>query len=586
MNGLERIRQLADAGVLADIDRYFALLMSDLGASEEVALAAAVTSAMHRGGHTCLDLKETRRPIVELVEQPDAAPSDPLPGALAGARLPPAPELRAALRPSPVATEAEIARESPRPLVLDLGKLYLHRLFVAEFLLAERMLGLANNHVSVAGSARVVERVFAPGEDRTEEADAAIRATLERRLCIVTGGPGTGKTTLAAKLIAILVESDGAAPRRIGLAAPTGKASSRLQESVRARLAQPPLARIDRLSDFPAEARTIHQLLADRSRPLQRLDALVIDECSMADLALMARLVEAVPPDCRLILLGDANQLSSVEPGSVFSDLCGAGAGGALAPCVVTLRKNYRFGARSSIGKLAAAVVGADAERALAVLTAPEEEATTLRPLDAETGFDGFARECAAGWARHMRALEENPVSAPPFPARRVLCSHRRGPFGTRRFNRLVERRLTELGRRGERDEFYPGRPIIVFRNDRQTGLSNGDTGVVLPDEGAGRRVWFPDLDREGERFEVTPSRLPEHESFFALTVHRSQGSEYDEVVFIPGDAVSHVNTRESLYTAVTRARNKVTVLGTEGAVKAAVMNRATRATGLLDRLR
>ncbi len=585
MSDLARLEALNRHGVLADIDLYFALLMTKLGADDDVALAAATASAMHRAGHTCLELRNGGRRIADLVERPDSGPSAQLPEELAEARLPSRATLENSLTASPVVATGN-ATEDVLPLVLDGDRLYLHRLFAAEGRLAQRMLALARSHDADVNTEHVTQHVFAEDEDRTEEATAAIRAALERRLCIVTGGPGTGKTTLAAKLIAVLVAGGAVEPRRIGLAAPTGKAASRLQESVRGKMDEKPLSQVRHLRDFPVEARTIHRLLADRSRPLARLQALVVDECSMADLSLMVRLVTALPEECRLILLGDANQLSSVEPGSVFSDLCKAGSNGPLAPCVTTLTKNYRFRTDSGIGRLATAVVAGDAGGALSVLRDALDDKTELRPLETEAAFDDFARKSAVEWSKHMAALEAHPEGTPPFPAHRVLCSHRRGPFGIARFNRLVERRLAELGRRSADDEFYVGRPIIVSRNDRQTNLYNGDTGVVLPDGEGGRTVWFPDLDRDGERHLVSPSRLPQHESFFALTVHRAQGSEYDEVVFIPGDAASRVNTKELFYTAVTRARKKVTVLATKRAVREAVMRTTSRATGLLDRLR
>ena len=610
MNRREQIDALTRAGVLADIDRCFARLMADLGAGEDVALTAAATSAMHRNGHTCLDLAAAGKPIATLVERPDSGrPEAPLAAAVQAIALPPKSELREALARSPVVaagadtgpdvdagadtgtnagTDAGPAND--RPLVLDGDRLYLHRLFHAERRLAARLLALAADADRAPDAESTIARVFDAGEDRTAEAVAALRIALERRLCIVTGGPGTGKTTLAAKLIAALVDAGLAHPRRIGLAAPTGKAASRIQESVRGKLGEELMDRMPDLREFPAEAWTVHRLLANRTSRMDRLDALVVDECSMADLALMVRLATRLPERCRLILLGDANQLASVEPGSVFSDLCKAGDRGSLAHCVTTLTKNYRFDERSGIGRLAAAVVAGDVDGAVRVLE--DGDATTrLEPLDDEAAFDAFARDCAGEWSGHMTKLAADPRGVPPFPARRVLCSHRRGPFGADRFNRLVERRLAELGRRTEHDEFYVGRPIIVSRNDRQTDLSNGDTGVVVPggvvpgDRGH-PRVWFPDLDRHGERFLVSPSRLPQHESFFALTVHRAQGSEYAEVVFVPGPAESRVNTKELLYTAVTRAQRKVAVLASRRSVRAAVMRTTSRATGLLDRLR
>lgn len=581
-----RIQALTEAGVLAEIDRCFALLLMDLGAGEEAALAAAVTSAVHRSGHTCLHLRDASRPIAELVEQPDAALSTdaPDPEVLEIALL-----RREALLEELLGSPVVAARTPPaaeRPLVLDRERLYLHRLFDAECRLAERLVALAADSEPIPGIERAIARMFDEREDRTTEAVAALRTALERRLCIVTGGPGTGKTTLAAKLIAVLVAEGLANPRRIGLAAPTGKAASRIQESVRGKLAQPPLDDVPGIREFPAEAWTIHRLLASRTSRLSRLDALVVDECSMADLKLMDRLATALPPRCRLILLGDANQLASVEPGSVFSDLCRAGEAGPLGRSVTTLRKNYRFAEHSAIGRLARAIVAGDAAGAAAVLRRGSDAETRLEPLADEDAFDRFAEKCAETWAEHMARLEADPETADPFPSERVLCSHRRGPFGTQRFNRLVERRLARMGRRSHREEFYVGRPIIVSRNDRQTNLSNGDTGVVVPGDSGHTRVWFPDLDRDGERYLVPLARLPQHESFFALTVHRAQGSEYDDLVIIPGPAESRVNTRELFYTAVTRARNTVTVMAGENAVRAAVLRTTSRSTGLLDRLR
>ncbi len=581
-----RIAALTEAGVLAEIDRCFALLLMDLGAGEDAALAAAVTSAVHRSGHTCLDLRDTSRPIAELVEQPEVnLPEKAQDPEMLEIALPRREALLEMLPKSPVVAAGE-GPAAERPLVLDRDRLYLHRLFDAECRLAERLVALAMDSESIPGSEQAIRRMFDEREDRTTEAVAALRTAIERRLCIVTGGPGTGKTTLAAKLIVILVAQGLADPRRIGLAAPTGKAASRIQESVRGKLGQPPLDDVPGIREFPAEAWTIHRMLASRTSRLSRLDALVVDECSMADLRLMDRLATALPPRCRLILLGDANQLSSVEPGSVFSDLCKAGEAGPLACSVTTLRKNYRFAERSGIGRLARAVVAGDAAGAAAVLREGSDAETRLEPLEDEDAFDRFVDECAATWADHIAKLKADPRAAAPFPSERVLCSHRRGPFGTQRFNRLVERRLARSRRRSGDDEFYVGRPVIVSRNDRQTNLSNGDTGVVVPGDSGRPQVWFPDLDRAGERHLVSLARLPQHESFFALTVHRAQGSEYDDLVFIPGPAESRANTRELFYTAVTRARQRVTVMASEKAVRAAVLRSTSRSTGLLDRLR
>ena len=306
----------------------------------------------------------------------------------------------------------------------------------------------------------------------------------------------------------------------------------------------------------------------------------------MVDLPLMNRLIGRLPDTCRLILLGDTDQLSSVEPGSVFSDLCAAGGSSPLASCVVRLTESHRFDPDRGIGLLAAAVVRGDATAALATLDDPGEGQTERQPLTSAGEFEQFAAACADEWhdAYRRAARGAGGDGDRLFPARRVLCAHRRGPFGVGRFNRLVERGLRDRGVL-ENEGFYVGRPIIVTRNDRQTGLSNGDTGVVVADPDGRPRVWFPDLKDGDGPFRLSPSRLPEHESFFALTVHRAQGSEYDEVAFIPGDPESRVCTRELFYPAVTRARHKVTVLAAAEAVRATVQRTTSRSSGLAERL-
>ena len=324
------------------------------------------------------------------------------------------------------------------------------------------------------------------------------------------------------------------------MATPTGKAAARLQESVSAQL--PALAGdTPALQGFAPNAVTIHRLLNQRL-PLP-LDAVVVDECSMVDLTLMGRLAEALPDRARLILLGDAAQLASVRPGYVFSDLCAAGsaASGPLAGCVATLVRSHRFRPSGGIGRLATAIGDGDAEATLEALADAADAETELRALPGAGAFDRLAYEYAREWCvpvlRDLLAAGAKPTRA--FPARRVLCAHRAGPFGANRFNRLVERRLRELVELPD-DEFYVGRPIIVTRNDRQTNLANGDTGVVIAAGDAGRQVWFPELtgDAEGGRFLIAPSRLPAHESFYALTVHRAQGSEYDEVACVLGPSL------------------------------------------------
>ena len=577
MTDRDQLLVLTEAGALADIDRFFALSLADLGAGPEVVLSAAAVSALHRAGHTCLPLAEAGKPLADIVGRQSAEDGEEVPEQVRAVRLPAPAAWREALAASRVVASGSTGE--PLPLVLDRDRLYLHRLFQAESGLAAHVHALAAD-VNRRELGDSLARVLGSAADRATV--AAARAAVERRLCIVTGGPGTGKTTLAARLIALLADLGIAAAHRIALVTPTGKAAARLQEAVRTQLDERDLrVRVPVLADFMPVAGTIHRLL---TKPDLRLDALVVDECSMVDLPLMNRLLASLPGACRLILLGDPDQLSSVEPGSVFSDLCAAGSGSPLAPCIVRLTHSHRFAVDQGIGLLAAALVGGDAEAALATLDDHREVQTGRQPLPDVAAFDRFATTCVDEWSEHIGTLRAARAAAPAFPARRVLCAHRRGPFGVNRFNRLVERGLRARGVLAS-DEFYVGRPIIVTRNDRQTGLSNGDTGVVVGGAAGRRQVWFPDLSSGAGRFLVAPSRLPEHESFFALTVHRAQGSEYDEVLFVPGAPDSRVCTRELFYTAVTRARHRVTVLADAAAVRAAVQRTAPRASGLSERL-
>ena len=620
-------------GHLDDIDLHFGRLIAELdgGGGPELPLAAAITSAWTRDGHACLALSEV------------AGRDWPRTGAGA-VRLPALEPWIEALDASPLVARPEDGERCP--LVLDwYGRLYLERLRTAEQAVADGLRRLAGDDAGVdpegldaasgdrtpesgprpepEGLDAALDRLFpgtAPG-DRPRE---AARIAVCRRLCVVSGGPGTGKTTTAAAIVALFIELGLAAPARIALAAPTGKAAARLQEAVRGQR-RALLSRAPALEGFEARATTVHRWLGHRAREGSGIDALILDEGSMVDLTLMARVLRALPDGARLVLLGDASQLASVQPGSVFADLCRAGAGdegvgnepvprppaaldrepaiphggiakrprqrSPLASCVVELVRNWRFDEGGGIGRLAAAIVRGDAPAAVAALRDPSDTAVELHPLPDAAAFERlavrFADEHFAPALREALTLSEPPAEgAGPLPSFRVLCAHRIGSFGAERFNRSVERRLRTLGLVRTHDAFYPGRPILVTRNDPRTRLSNGDTGVVLRDAAGRAQVWFPELeDAEGGPRLVPPARLPPHESFFALTVHRAQGSEYEEVAVAPGPADSRVVTRELLYTAVTRARRRVVVYGAAESVAAAVERPTARFSGLCDAL-
>ena len=573
---------LCRQGHIEDIDRHFGALIGELDGRDgaEVALAAALASGSARSGNACLALAKV------------AGRAWPAPG---GVPLPAIEPWLEALEASPAVARPGGANR--RPLVLDgHGRLYLERFWAAERETAAGILGLATAvERAPRGLEAALDRLLPSSESPDGLARSAARSALRHRLCVVSGGPGTGKTTTVAAIVALLVDLGVADPARIGLAAPTGKAAARLQESVRARRERL-LPRVPALEAFPAEASTVHRLLIRAGGGPLPVDALVLDEASMLDLTLMSRVLAALPSGARLVLLGDASQLASVQPGSVFADLCRAGghAGGPLSPCVNELVHNWRFPETGGIGRVAAATRGGDPDAVLAALGEPGRDAATdaeLLPLASPAAFDRLANALAderfAPDLRDARVRAGPPDGdAGPMQAFRVLCAHRVGPFGAERFNRTVERRLRGLGLAPGNDAFYPGRPILVTRNDPRTGLSNGDTGIVVRDANGRARVWFPELeDSDGGPRLVSPARLPPHESFFALTVHRAQGSEYDEVAVVLGPADSRVATRELLYTAVTRARRRVVVHGSEESVAAAVERVTERSSGLNDAL-
>ena len=580
--------ELLRAGHIEDIDRHFGALAADLDGRDgpDMAVAAALASHSARSGHTCLSLRDV------------AGRGWPEPG---NSTLPAFDPWVAALATSPAVARPG-ARER-RPLVLDgQGRLYLERYWTAEHGTATGILRLASpSSPEPDGLEAALDRLVPKSAFPDERPRSAARAALRRRLCVVTGGPGTGKTTTVATIVALLIELGVAAPGRIVLAAPTGKAAARLQEAVQREMRMEREGRAALATEvpgaraFPAEASTVHRLLARARRGVLPVDALVLDEASMVDLGLMARVLAVLPDNARLVLLGDASQLASVQPGSVFADLCRAGRGrGPLASCVIELVHNWRFSEVGGTGRIAGAIRRGDGDGVLTALRDPSREADhapALHPLPDPAAFERLAFRLAderfAPQVRTARRWNGSPGDdASAMQAFRVLCAHRVGPFGAERFNQLVEQRLRRLGLVSANDDFYPGRPVLVTRNDPRTGLSNGDTGVVVREAQGRTRVWFPELKAsEGGTFLVSPARLPPHETFFALTVHRAQGSEYDEVAVVLGTSESRVATRELLYTAVTRARGQVSLHGSEDSVAAAVARVTERSTGLHDAL-
>jgi exodeoxyribonuclease V alpha subunit len=575
--------------VLSALDVRFAEAMLRLAGEDHAhtALALAVASRQVEAGHVCADL-------VQLARAPEALAGD---DGETQVVLPEVGAWLARLRESRLVG----GDEGATPLVLDAaGRLYLRRYYEDERRLAHAILTrvrAAPLSVDRTRLAEGVARLF-PAPDDVQA--AAARAAVEQRFTVITGGPGTGKTSTVVKILALLAEqalARGERSPRVALLAPTGKAAARMAEAVSN--AKAGLACSDEVRDgIVSGASTIHRALGvrpgtalgfrhDADAPLA-VDVVVVDEASMVDLALMVRLFDAVPPHARVILLGDKDQLASVEAGAVLGDICGAGFGTLprveMAACIVQLTHSWRYREDSGIGALARAINLGDADAALALLRDPgrpdvrwvEGEATrALWPELRDAAMRGFAPCFAGSGAERLRALDRF----------RVVCAHRRGPHGLVAVNRAIEAVLVEQGWAQRGRAHYAGLPVLVTQNDYGVRLFNGDLGIVtpVPSDPARLHAEFP--GDKGQTRAVALARLPPHEPVYATSVHKCQGSEMDEVAVVLPPQPSPLTTRELLYTAVTRARHGVTIYGTEAVVRHAVEHRVERASGLRDRL-
>jgi exodeoxyribonuclease V alpha subunit len=549
-----------EAGVLDVSDVRVADRICVLGkeSDERVALAVALLVRGLRGGSVCIELAT----IASDIEVDDV----------------PWPEPAGWLR----AVQHSALLDHVLHLY-DERLLYLDRYWREEKQVCDDLLALQISKPS--GDVPASERLFPPGfEEQREAAEIA----LAQAVTVLTGGPGTGKTTTVARLLALLAEQallSGAPRPRIALAAPTGKAAARLQEAVQHEVAE--LGESDRARLGELRAMTLHRLLGSRPDTSSRFrhdrgnrlphDVIVVDETSMVSLTMMARLLEAVRPDSRLILVGDADQLASVEAGAVLADLVdGISARGDMR--VATLKTSHRFG--ESIGLLAEAIRVGDANCALELLRAGGEHIEFVESEDASAAL----RPVLLPHALRLREAAQfgaDDVGLATLDEHRLLCAHREGPFGVRHWNRQVEQWLAEATGQPPRSEWYPGRPLLVTANDHGLCIYNGDTGVVIARADGLRAV----IAGAGGPLDFATSRLSDVETMHAMTIHKSQGSQADEVtVLMPGED-SRLLTRELFYTAVTRAKRKVRVVGPEASVRSAIERRAVRATGLRSRL-
>ncbi|KMO71781.1 RecBCD enzyme subunit RecD [Mycolicibacterium chlorophenolicum] len=546
--------------LLEPADVHVAQRLSTLTGESDPTVALAVAFAVRavRAGSVCVDL----RSVAQQVGQPE---------------LPwPAPQtwLRA-VQASPLVDKQVLHLMSDRSADL----LYLDRYWREEQQVRDDVLALLASPLPAAVPG--LERLFPAG---WEEQRRAAEVALAQSLTVLTGGPGTGKTTTVARLLALLAEQAalaGRPPLRIALAAPTGKAAARLLEAVRAELDKLDAQDRDRLPELTAS--TLHRLLRPRPDNASRFrhhrenrlphDVIVVDETSMVSLTLMARLLEAVRTDSRLILVGDPDQLASVEAGAVLADLVD-GLGARTGVRIAALQTSHRFGA--SIGTLASAIRDGDADRAVEVLRDGGEHIEWLAVDDPGERLRPVLLPHALR-LREAAILGDARAAAGTLDEHRLLCAHRRGPSGVAYWNRQVERWLTDATGEPIWADWYAGRPVLVTANDYGRRLYNGDTGVAVV-RGESLTVAI------GEQ-EFAAGRLSDVETMHAMTIHKSQGSQADEVTVLLPAEESRLLTRELFYTAVTRAKSRVRVVGTEASVRAAVARRAVRASGLARRL-
>ena len=563
---------------------------------------------------------------------------------------PPGGQLRGALREA-----ADDAEAVDRPLVLDAAR---RRLYLARYwyfqqrlarLLVQRIAAppLPLDEDRLAG---LIARLF-PKREQAGDRDQclAVANAVDQRLSIITGGPGTGKTTTVAKLLALrlmLTAADDGRPAglKVLLMAPTGKAAQRLNESLGRATRSLPVDDAVRTALEEVRAGTMHRLLGWTPLPPERggpflhtaefpleADVVLIDEASMVDLGLMWRLFDAVRPEAQVVLIGDRDQLASVEAGGVLSDLCGgvAAAGaeqlsaerracvaartglplpaglvaarGVLDDHVVPLRYSHRFDPASGLGRLAAAIRAGDAEAAIGALRAADaREIQWLQPTAPGDALAAAVQCAAAYYADYLQLLAADPTGSAGLLAAlnrfRVLCADREGRWGEVTLNRLIAERLDDEGRIRLRSGWYLGRPVMVTRNDYRQQLFNGDVGVVVQDDGrAGWAILFDEPSAPGSVRRVPAALVPDAKTCFAMTIHKSQGSEFHRVLVVLPERHTPLLSRELLYTAVTRVSDAVDaasgqrrpgtlhLLATEAVLRETVECRMRRSSGLRD---
>jgi exodeoxyribonuclease V alpha subunit len=570
------LRAFNEAGVLAPADVHVARRLAELAGEDDewVKLAAALAVRGPRLGHVYVDLATIRETATVDADEPVDLSALPWPATEAWLER---------LETSGIVALGEDG-EADRPLRLIGTALYLDRYWREESQVAASLLAFRRQ-----APAAVDERLLADGLARLFGGElenlqrAAAETAVRRRFAVVAGGPGTGKTTTVARILALLFEQSERPPL-VALAAPTGKAAARLIEAVHGDAAGLDVSAEVRDRLLALDASTLHRLLGwrpgthsrfrhDRANRLPH-DVVIVDETSMVSLSLMARLIEAVRADARLILVGDPGQLASIEAGAVLGDIVGPGGDG-----IVVLDRVHRFG--GAIARVAEAVRRGDADAVIEALDGVTWIAADPTEAELDPVHDGAVAAARAVMEAAHAGAGDRAIAA--LGAFRVLCAHRRGPYGVSAWTARIEGWLAQsVPGFGTEGDWYVGRPLLVTENDYALRLYNGDTGVVIA-SGPGRVSAA--FERHGESVEFSPTRLAAVDTVYAMTVHKSQGSQFDTAAVLLPDPSSPILTRELLYTAVTRARRRLILVGTEEAIRVAVARPVARASGLRRRL-
>jgi|AntRauTorckE6833_2_1112554.scaffolds.fasta_scaffold02209_6 exodeoxyribonuclease V alpha subunit len=607
MNTKKFLSALHKAESFEAIDAEFCrfLLQQHPNLEEAVLLAAAFTSRTYREGNVCLQLG-------------DVAGQDIFNELRFTPKIPSLDDWLTMLRESPPVGQAG----DFTPLTLDQNRLYLNKLWQYEQNLAKQLLDKstrANPQINQKVLSEGLHRLFKHSTETLDLQQLAAVQALHNNFTVISGGPGTGKTTIIIRLLVLMIEQGhafGTSPA-IAMAAPTGKAAARMEKSILD--ARSSLDIRDSIKEaIPDEAVTIHQLLGARrhsstfrynsENPLP-YDVVIIDEASMIDQVLMSKLVGALLEKTKLILLGDKDQLASVEAGAVLGDICGnqpqnyisrerAEAFKALntpipddhitdqpAPLtdnVVLLKKSYRFDKDSSIGRLARSINAGRAEETNAILQDEKFDDAERVTVDSHTQFRGMMAQIITPYIKVVPEHKSIEEAFRAFNTNQILAAHRRGPWGVNVINSSIEATLRKQKFIPPFEQWYPGKPIIINRNDYALDLNNGDLGICLADDEGELVVYF---EQEQMTRGIEPSRLPDFSPAYALTIHKSQGSEFENVSIVLPEEASKILSRELLYTAVTRAKKSVKIVGRPEMVTQAVNRKLARNSGLANLL-